>query len=1067
MKVEKPESYSYIFSKINEWSNFVIESKALGEENLEQSFNQLIFSEILNYQQPPGEDGYFQFLPKIYASGGSAFPDFILGKFKLSKKGNLENDIRIVVGELKGPNVDLDKVDSHRLKSPVEQGFDYAIRNGLNVKWIIVSNMKEIRLYHHSSIDHYQRWYISEFIDGTELTDTFWEFYFMLYRDYLLGWPEQSKLENLLDHNISERIKLTDNFYHFYRQAIQDVYSTISEQLPEIAKTQEGRLQIIHSSQNLIHRGLVTCFFSDHPARLLPQNILKNILEHGKGLPVLNKNKIYPLLRALFTCIDQGSPEEYPFDIFGYNGGLFAHDPILDNNILPDSLFNKKYKIGNRIIEGIFGFHVFDFHSDLNEHLLGKIFEETISDLEQIHTNISKDVGPFYGIETRKNYGLFFTREVLTDYVAKCAIDDLLKDKRNKVHKFVKKQKENDNEYREKLFLEKYLKEILNVKIADIACGSGAFLVSCFNHLRREIQNIFDKLSFYKNGQLTLKSFTESETKVIEQCVYGNDIMHEAVEISKLSMWIRSARRKQSLGMLTGTFASENALTGEINFSHNGQSIGFSHFDLIIGNPPWGARISDEAKEWTENTFSKFDTKSLDSYELFILTALKYLKNGGRLAYVLPHSLLLPDHKLIRKFLLENFTLERYHNLGAEWFGSGIRMNTTILQIKNMIPDKRNKFKSMTLVDRDRKKAIEGKLNLSQIEAAYSFKIPQQRCIDSGEIELFRYERDDEIMKIMDRHSIPLGALCKSHRGIELNKEGHIIQCPSCGLWTPPSAKRKGGTFKKKTCDHCGTEFEIENSISQKYIVVDDISNGDEYYIDGDSFGVRYEPLKLKAIKLGYDGINYKESNIYVEEKIFIRQAGVGMSAGLTNKTIYCPQSVFIYKIRDSREEILDKIKNLKAHWADLEDIPNNFLEHIDNRLLLGILNSRLFNYYIFKRFGEIDAAQAFAKLTQTKIRSLPIPVVELGNDKGKKAAENIILCVEKMLESNKLGQKIDWKIDRHLSILYGLDGNHRRYITSQMGLVAYHKVLRELYPFDPPPKPERKDEIKVEIKNK
>jgi hypothetical protein len=93
----------------------------------------------------------------------------------------------------------------------------------------------------------------------------------------------------------------------------------------------------------------------------------------------------------------------------------------------------------------------------------------------------------------------------------------------------------------------------------------------------------------------------------------------------------------------------------------------------------------------------------------------------------------------------------------------------------------------VTLTTHDeRRTAIDGEVALAQLESARAFDIPQQRCIDSGKIEPFRYATDDEIIEQMERRSVPLDTLCESKRGVEMGKDGHIIRCPGCAWWTTP-----------------------------------------------------------------------------------------------------------------------------------------------------------------------------------------------------------------------------------------------------------------------------------------
>lgn len=68
------------------------------------------------------------------------------------------------------------------------------------------------------------------------------------------------------------------------------------------------------------------------------------------------------------------------------------------------------------------------------------------------------------------------------------------------------------------------------------------------------------------------------------------------------------------------------------------------------------------------------------------------------------------------------------------------------------------------------------------------------------------------------------------------------------------------------------------------------------------------------------------------------------------------------------------------------------------------------------------------------------------------------------MLDDGELGSTTDWKIDRLLLDLYGLEHGKLVYINSQMGLGAYHKMMQELYPHGKPPAPERKQSVTLDI---
>jgi len=714
---------------------------------LEQAFNEDIFEEILGYDLPRPGNETFQLLPKQQAEADSRFPDLLFGQFEQDGTGGLKRDRRLAVGELKSPGTDLDGGEngSDGIESPVEQAFDYSNKNGLSLRWVVVTNMEEIRLYHQNSVSHYEKWEFENFLDDGGLTEQFWQFYYLLRRESLVAADgEESVLEELFERDLSERQQLTEAFYSFYREAVEDVYQELTEQFPQRATDEAGRISLIQASQKLMHRGIVVCIFSDRG--LLPPNLLADVLADGRQYPSLDGNAVYTAIQNLFTCVDQGSPDDYKYDVYGYDGGLFDSDEILR-----EASLCREYEIGDQTVDGVFGFHTYDFRDDLNEFVLGQIFQQSVADFERLHDSVLQGREPFAEGRAREEYGIYFTREGLTEFVAGHAIDDLLEQRRAAVREQI--DTENGEHADDPEFLTAYLDEILDIRILDLSCGSGAFLVSCFSRLQQEAESVHRKLqSAAEAGQmpLTFEGFGSKQREIVEESIHGNDILQEALEISKLSVWVRSAREEVSLGDLSGNFTTQDALAGEVVFGTDSEQRGFGDFDLVVGNPPWGGELSDEAQSWLAQEFPSFDTTELDTYELFTLVALEYLNDDGRLAFVLPQTLLRSDHDTVRQHLVENYTFERYHLLGANWFGDEVNMNSTVLQLHADDPEPDERFQSVTLVEDERRRAIDGEVGLTQLEAARSFEVPQQRCIDSGEIEPFRYVPDDRIIEQME-----------------------------------------------------------------------------------------------------------------------------------------------------------------------------------------------------------------------------------------------------------------------------------------------------------------------------
>jgi hypothetical protein len=146
----------------------------------------------------------------------------------------------------------------------------------------------------------------------------------------------------------------------------------------------------------------------------------------------------------------------------------------------------------------------------------------------------------------------------------------------------------------------------------------------------------------------------------------------------------------------------------------------------------------------------------------------------------------------------------------------------------------------------------------------------------------------------------------------------------------------------------------------------------------------------------------------------------------------------------------------------EIPELKQKVVNSLDHRFLLALLNSRVFHYYVFKRFGEIDAAQAFAKLTHVKIRSLPVPVRLLATPEGARAYDSILSTASRMTHPPRL--RDDYVIERGLEFLFGLNAAERNHVRGQFGLVAYHQAMKELFPTGRPPAPEKRVSVRVTV---
>ena len=102
--------------------------------------------------------------------------------------------------------------------------------------------------------------------------------------------------------------------------------------------------------------------------------------------------------------------------------------------------------------------------------------------------------------------------------------------------------------------------EILDLKVADIACGSGAFLVAAARYLADRIVEawIAEDPDNAHRKDLHLRAIRQ----VVANCLYGADINEMAVEMAKLSLWLVSLDRDLPFSFVDDKIFLGNSLLG-------------------------------------------------------------------------------------------------------------------------------------------------------------------------------------------------------------------------------------------------------------------------------------------------------------------------------------------------------------------------------------------------------------------------------------------------------------------------------------------------------------------------
>jgi hypothetical protein len=213
-----------------------------------------------------------------------------------------------------------------------------------------------------------------------------------------------------------------------------------------------------------------------------------------------------------------------------------------------------------------------------------------------------------------------------------------------------------------------------NIKIIDVSCGSGIFLVAAF----KRIVQWWQKKQFEKTDEIRHPTLAKLKS-ILTDSIYGVDLERESVRLATFSltlalldildptkMWDELTKEKL-------TDLSDNIIKKDFfDFKTN------KKFDLVIGNPPFNPPIegkdeTDKKKkreEYWKNLTKKveidFDIPDKNIALLFLQQSIKFLKKNGLLSLVMPSGALLYNDTLhFRKSFLSKYNVPQIFDFSS------------------------------------------------------------------------------------------------------------------------------------------------------------------------------------------------------------------------------------------------------------------------------------------------------------------------------------------------------------------------------------------------------------------
>ncbi|WP_419618434.1 Eco57I restriction-modification methylase domain-containing protein, partial [Thiolapillus sp.] len=375
--------------------------------------------------------------------------------------------------------------------------------------------------------------------------------------------------------------------------------------------------------------------------------------------------------------------------------------------------------VSDAVCESVNELAEYDFDSEISVTVLGHIFEQSIADLEALSSRMDEGELPTPPKTKavsgrRKRQGVVYTTDHITAFIVEHTLGAHIEEQFHRLLSgYGQFKKDGSIQWKrgsktELRFWYAWQERLQQIKVVDPACGSGAFLVAAFDWLHGEYQRVNDKLAEL-TGQHSVLDLNKT---ILNDNLYGVDINHESIEISKLSLWLKTAEKGKSLTSLDDNLIAGNSLGldesvpgGDFTWQTAFPGIlAQGGFDVVLGNPPYvrQERFS-EIKPWLEAHYAVYHGVA-DLYAYFFELGMKLLKPGGRLGYISSSTFFkTASGEPLRRFLLDNAVLENIVDFGDLQVFEGVTTypailtlnkgqdstapSTSILVLDNTLPD--------------------------------------------------------------------------------------------------------------------------------------------------------------------------------------------------------------------------------------------------------------------------------------------------------------------------------------------------------------------------------------------
>ena len=931
----------------------------LSEEQMAQSWaqyqdyflNEEIQANIHKIKEEQFQEGFLRELfVKVLGYTINPSPNYNLTTELKNEVGSKKADGAILID---GKTIGVIELKDHKtpdLASIENQAFEYKNKHK-ETRLVIISNFEKLRLYIDNAVE-YREWDIFHMT-----ADDFRELYLCL------AWTqvERSIALQMKEESVSSEDQITNALYKDYSQFKRVLFADIvarnpyQEGNPWAADDKQWRLLLFKKTQKLLDRLLFIFFAED--CELLPPNSMVQIIDQWETLKDMDAYvPFYERVKKYFGYMNTGFQGK-KYEIFAYNGGLFKPDEVLDTITITDDLLVKHTR----------RLSAYDFESDVDVNILGHIFENSLSEIEEVTQQINSGaplpIGEGPGerlLSKRKQDGVFYTPQYITKYIVENTVGRLCAEKKQELgivedEYFSDQRRQLQTKKRLLDQLQQYRRWLLEITILDPACGSGAFLNAALHFLMVEHKHIDEMEKKISDFSLPFESV---ENYILENNLYGVDINEESVEIAQLALWLRTAKPHRKLNSLNqnikcgNSLISDPAIAGDKAFDWQKefpQVFEKGGFDVVIGNPPYvfaREKVSEEDKSYYSTKYESAKYQ-VNTYIIFMEQSMLLAKKNGMIGLIVPNSWLMTySGEALRKIFLEKASVDIIANLyGKSFEDASVETVISIIENKEASDD----HKIEILKSNEKSKSFDFMHTKNQ----YDFS-KNNGC----EFLVFQDDKSESLTE-------------KIRQGCKGLDE---VACVKAGL----QAYEKGKGIPKQSAEDVKTR---PYDFTYQY-------NNDTYkYLDGSNV-LRYA-ISWSGLWLWYGNhlAAPRTLNLFTDEKIIIRE--------ITSEFPHCLNAVY------SSETYLYNRSNIAV--VKREGV------NISLKYILVLLNSTLMSFYFKKNTAKAER-KLFPKIILNDLRLFPIKVI------SSEAQQPFIALADTMLSLNSQLQEKRSRFLRRLS---------------------------------------------------